>query len=187
MKYYEKWFLLLLSSIWHLKSSYPFFSCFNYFKFIMKYDSLWTFFSCHMCIWVFGFLPKNQLPWIFYPFQAKVSSKRYKACKDTKRQCKMCDVTPTPRQQRAPKAVDEDLYKIPPELLLESQRRRRVDHLLPLLVDNLVTSLHYNVKTTRNVPLIWRHCFLSNLDICSGTITGSCQIDRTAGPFMCSP
>ncbi|WOL14415.1 hypothetical protein Cni_G23195 [Canna indica] len=42
------------------------------------------------------------------------------------KQGKVCDVTAqaaTPRRPRAPKAVDEDLYKIPPELLYKKPKR----------------------------------------------------------------
>ena len=44
-----------------------------------------------------------------------------------RKQGKVCDVTvtapATPRRVRAPKAVDEDLYKIPPELLYQKPKR----------------------------------------------------------------
>ncbi|THU58751.1 hypothetical protein C4D60_Mb03t17710 [Musa balbisiana] len=47
-----------------------------------------------------------------------------------RKQGKVCDVTvtapATPRRIRAPKAVDEDLYKIPPELLYQKPKRKRL-------------------------------------------------------------
>ncbi|KAJ8478611.1 hypothetical protein OPV22_022338 [Ensete ventricosum] len=44
--------------------------------------------------------------------------KRVKVISDLKLQA-------TPRRHRAPKAVDEDLYKIPPELLYQKPKRKR--------------------------------------------------------------
>ncbi|KAK1295042.1 hypothetical protein QJS10_CPA16g00533 [Acorus calamus] len=46
-----------------------------------------------------------------------------------KKQRRVCDVTPaeTKGRRRAPKAVDEDLYKIPPELLSRKPRKRVMD------------------------------------------------------------
>ncbi|XP_058093528.1 uncharacterized protein LOC131239709 [Magnolia sinica] len=46
--------------------------------------------------------------------------------KEQRKQGRVCDVTEPPKQPRAPKAVDEDLYKIPPELLHEKPKRKRV-------------------------------------------------------------
>ncbi|KAJ0988959.1 hypothetical protein J5N97_007315 [Dioscorea zingiberensis] len=43
------------------------------------------------------------------------------------KQRKVCDViAETPKRIRAPKAVDEDLYKIPPELLYQKPKRKRI-------------------------------------------------------------
>ncbi|KAM0935799.1 hypothetical protein DsansV1_C27g0196671 [Dioscorea sansibarensis] len=43
------------------------------------------------------------------------------------KQSKVCDViTEVPKRSRAPKAVDEDLYKIPPELLYKKPKRKRI-------------------------------------------------------------
>lgn len=44
--------------------------------------------------------------------------------KEQKKLGRVCDMTEEePRRTRAPKAVDEDLYKIPPELLHEKPKR----------------------------------------------------------------
>ncbi|KAJ0988958.1 hypothetical protein J5N97_007314 [Dioscorea zingiberensis] len=44
------------------------------------------------------------------------------------KQSKVCDVIPQtpPKRAKTPKAVDEDLYKIPPELLHQKPKRKRV-------------------------------------------------------------
>ncbi|XP_068660706.1 uncharacterized protein [Aristolochia californica] len=55
----------------------------------------------------------------------KGSSKRYQYVKEAKKVGKVCDVTEPARVLRAPKAVDEDLYKIPPELLRERPRKNK--------------------------------------------------------------
>ncbi|KAG9447944.1 hypothetical protein H6P81_014072 [Aristolochia fimbriata] len=59
------------------------------------------------------------------PKQVKGSSKRYQYVKEAKKVGKVCDVTEPPRIPRAPKAVDEDLYKIPPELLRGRPRKSK--------------------------------------------------------------
>ncbi|XP_038973502.1 uncharacterized protein LOC103695748 isoform X2 [Phoenix dactylifera] len=44
-----------------------------------------------------------------------------------RKQGRVCDVgAQSPRKSRAPKAVDEDLYKIPPELLYQKPKRKRM-------------------------------------------------------------
>ena len=49
--------------------------------------------------------------------------------KQKQKQSKVCDVLPQtpPKRVKHPKAVDEDLYKIPPELL--QQKPKRVNYL----------------------------------------------------------
>ncbi|KAH7682981.1 hypothetical protein IHE45_05G154500 [Dioscorea alata] len=44
------------------------------------------------------------------------------------KQSKVCDVLPQtqPKRVKHPKAVDEDLYKIPPELLQQKPKRKRM-------------------------------------------------------------
>lgn len=58
----------------------------------------------------------------------KESSKPYhqQRVKEQKMVGRVCDVTKPPKQTRAPKAVDEDLYKIPPELLYEKPKRSKM-------------------------------------------------------------
>ncbi|XXG78737.1 hypothetical protein AAC387_Pa08g2617 [Persea americana] len=46
--------------------------------------------------------------------------------KEQKKLGRVCDMTEEPRRTRAPKAVDEDLYKIPPELLHEKPKRSKM-------------------------------------------------------------
>ncbi|KAF8370104.1 hypothetical protein HHK36_031861 [Tetracentron sinense] len=68
------------------------------------------------------------------PKRTKVSGRRYPHVKEQKKQGKVSDLTEQPRQQhatkppppRAPKAVDEDLYKIPPELLHTNPKRKKM-------------------------------------------------------------
>ncbi|RRT67117.1 hypothetical protein B296_00003823, partial [Ensete ventricosum] len=59
-------------------------------------------------------------------YQKRGGDKQYQTGQQRK-QGKVCDVTvtapATPRRIRAPKAVDEDLYKIPPELLYQKPKR----------------------------------------------------------------
>ncbi|KAF8393944.1 hypothetical protein HHK36_020146 [Tetracentron sinense] len=71
--------------------------------------------------------------------KTKGTERRYSNVKEKKRDGRICDVTEPPRKQtlhnhhhkvhqpnpppRAPKAVDEDLYKIPPELLRTNPKR----------------------------------------------------------------
>ncbi|XP_074562892.1 uncharacterized protein LOC141819506 [Curcuma longa] len=53
------------------------------------------------------------------PYLREHSGKQVKASADLKQQT-------TPRRLRASKAVDEDLYKIPPELLYQKPKRKRL-------------------------------------------------------------
>ncbi|KAG0485885.1 hypothetical protein HPP92_009964 [Vanilla planifolia] len=50
-----------------------------------------------------------------------------------KKQGRRHDAAATPRSRRAPNAVDEDLYKIPPEVLYEFQKKKRKRLLRSLL------------------------------------------------------
>ncbi|XP_077227946.1 uncharacterized protein LOC143860963 [Tasmannia lanceolata] len=64
----------------------------------------------------------------FYPskLQEKESPKRYQYVKEPKKQGRVCDMTEPQFIPRAPKPVDEDLYKISPELLRRKPRSNRV-------------------------------------------------------------
>ncbi|XP_020592502.1 uncharacterized protein LOC110033015 isoform X3 [Phalaenopsis equestris] len=66
------------------------------------------------------------------PFQVRKDNgvRVAKLCLTEKQQTKhksVCDITAVmPRSRRAPMAVDEDLYKIPPELLYAEPKREKV-------------------------------------------------------------
>ncbi|KAF8402187.1 hypothetical protein HHK36_013142 [Tetracentron sinense] len=59
--------------------------------------------------------------------KTKGREKRYPHVKEQKKQGRVCDFTEPPRKHpqphHHPKAVDEDLYKIPPELLRTNTKR----------------------------------------------------------------
>lgn len=76
--------------------------------------------------------------------QIKGSLKPYQEehVKEQKKVGRVCDMTEEPRQARAPKAVDEDLYKIPPELL--RQKPKRVGTCFLLLFFSKVSCENFN-------------------------------------------
>ncbi|XP_020592499.1 uncharacterized protein LOC110037817 [Phalaenopsis equestris] len=54
-------------------------------------------------------------------------NKRSKKVQEQRKQERVCNATAaTPRRRTAPMAVDEDLYKIPPELLYPKRKRKKV-------------------------------------------------------------
>ncbi|XP_031480811.1 uncharacterized protein LOC116250946 [Nymphaea colorata] len=61
-----------------------------------------------------------------YRFKGSGRVKRVQNVTETWKQGRVCHVatSPIPAPVRAPKAVDEDLYKIPSELLRKNRRRR---------------------------------------------------------------
>eukprot|EP00262_Sarcandra_glabra_P012139 TRINITY_DN3063_c0_g1_i4.p1 TRINITY_DN3063_c0_g1~~TRINITY_DN3063_c0_g1_i4.p1 ORF type:complete len:132 (+),score=7.98 TRINITY_DN3063_c0_g1_i4:131-526(+) len=58
--------------------------------------------------------------------KTKESAKCYQHVNDQKRQGRVCDVTQPPRQCRPPRAVDEDLYKIPTEVFNEMPHKKKL-------------------------------------------------------------
>ncbi|XP_077210087.1 uncharacterized protein LOC143845593 [Tasmannia lanceolata] len=68
--------------------------------------------------------PMTRTPISHSKLQEKESSKPYQSIKETKKEIRVCDVKEAQILPRAPKPVDEDLYKIPPELLRKNSRTK---------------------------------------------------------------
>lgn len=64
----------------------------------------------------------------------KERKKHRRVCDETLQKQKHVEEEDVRRKKRTPKAVDEDLYKIPPELLYKQSKRVINNHFHPLII-----------------------------------------------------
>lgn len=106
--------------------------------------------NLRMWVWT-----KHAIHGLFFFFQTKGGSRHFQTGEEAKKQCKVCDATepPRPLHPKPYKAVDEDLYKIPSELL-----SRRVGYFTPLFI---IFYLLISTYVVCSVNIFLSYCYSS--------------------------